>query len=450
MKERCKHLLNFCANMVVVLVEAYTFGYIWFTFYGSPFFRRGNWAVVGLYILILFFFTNVFGGYKIGYKPTTDIILSHALAIVLSSVIAYFEICMISRDYMNIKPVIGMMCIQILFIVPWVWIIRKIYKSLYPPRQLLVIYGNYSPIELMNKINKRNDKYNISTSVSYKINDKLMATLLQTHQGVVLCDLPAEVRNSLIKFCYRNSIRTYVTPKISDILFREAEELHLFDTPLLLLRNQGLTIIQQFVKRLSDILLSLVGCICFFPIMILIGITIKLYDKGPIFYKQTRLTKNGVSFIIYKFRSMCIDSEKEGARLASKNDKRITPIGRIIRNLHLDELPQLFNILKGDMSFIGPRPERPTLLKQYKDTIPEFDLRLKVKAGLTGYAQVYGKYNTTPYDKLKLDITYIENYSFWLDIKILLLTFKILFQKENTEGIDETQRSTAKNDQSEK
>ena len=122
----------------------------------------------------------------------------------------------------------------------------------------------------------------------------------------------------------------------------------------------------------------------------------------------------------------------------------MTPVGKIIRNIHFDELPQLFNILKGDMSMVGPRPERQVIADQYAEEIPEFVLRTKVKAGLTGYAQVYGKYNTTPYDKLKFDITYIENYSLWLDVKIMLLTFKILFQKENTEGVDETQQTALK------
>ena len=179
------------------------------------------------------------------------------------------------------------------------------------------------------------------------------------------------------------------------------------------------------------------------PFMIVIAILVKLYDKGPVFYKQARLTKGGKVFYVMKFRSMRVDSEKQGARLAMKHDDRITPVGRVIRNLHLDELPQLFNILKGDMSMVGPRPERPQIAEEYKKAIPEFDYRLKVKAGLTGFAQVYGKYNTTPYDKLKLDLTYIENYSFVLDIKLMFLTFKILFQKENTEGVEKWQVTAA-------
>ncbi len=166
----------------------------------------------------------------------------------------------------------------------------------------------------------------------------------------------------------------------------------------------------------------------------MIAILVKAYDGGPVFYRQPRLTKDGKVFDVLKFRSMRVDSEKKGARLAMKNDDRVTPVGRVIRNIHFDELPQIFNILKGDMSLVGPRPERPEIAAQYKREIPEFDYRLKVKAGLTGFAQVYGKYNTTPYDKLKLDLTYIENYSILLDFKLLFLTFKISFPEREYGG----------------
>ncbi len=212
----------------------------------------------------------------------------------------------------------------------------------------------------------------------------------------------------------------------------------------MLSRNRGLTIEQRFVKRAMDIVLSLLAILLSSPILLLIGLCIKLYDKGPVFYTQERLTRDGEAFQIIKFRSMRMDSEKDGAQLARKNDDRITPIGRVIRQTHFDELPQIFNILKGEMSFVGPRPERKGIAEEYEQVIPEFGFRLKVKAGLTGYAQIYGKYNTTPYDKLKLDLTYIENYSFWLDIKLMLMTFKIIFQKENTEGIDKKQRTAIK------
>lgn len=447
-REQYKHLLNYCANLITILVEGALFAYVWYNYYEPllivPFWRRGNWAVIGMYVLIIFFFTQVFGGYKIAYMRLMDIGLSHVLAIGCSGVIAYLQMCIITRDYMDPKPIIGMAVIEILFILPWIYLVRKLYTKMYPPRQMLVIYGHYSPTELIWKINTRKDKYNICASVSYEIGYEKLYPMVLEYEAVVLCDLPAEARNQIQKFCYQKAIRTYVTPKISDILFRGADDIHLFDTPLLLSRGQGLTIDQRFVKRFFDIVLSLIGIILASPFMLIIAVAIKLYDGGSILYKQERLTRDGKVFEIWKFRSMSMDSEEKGARLAVKGDERVTPVGNIIRNIHFDELPQLFNILRGEMSMVGPRPERQVIADQYEAEIPEFGFRLKVKAGLTGYAQVYGKYNTTPYDKLKLDLTYIENYSFWMDIKIMLLTFKILFQKENTEGVDEEQTTAIK------
>lgn len=400
--------------------------------------------MVGLYVLIIFFFTKVFGGYNIGYMRIADIALSHVLAILLSGIVGYLEICMIGRDYMNPRPLLFMVLAEVVFILPWTYLVRKMYARLYPPRQLLVIYGHHSPEDLIGKINTRKDKYNICASVSYEIGYKKLYPMILQYNAVVLCDLPSQARNQIMKYCYQESVRTYVTPKISDILFRGADDIHLFDTPLLLSRNQGLSIDQRMFKRFMDILLSIFGIILASPFMLLIALAVKLYDGGPVLYKQERLTIDGKAFMICKFRSMSMDSEKAGARLAAKGDKRVTPVGKVIRNIHFDELPQLFNILKGDMSMVGPRPERKEISDKYLEDIPEFILRLKVKAGLTGYAQVYGKYNTTPYDKLKLDLTYVENYSFWLDLKIMLMTFKILFQKENTEGVDETQITAMK------
>lgn len=447
-RERYKHLLNYGANFATLLMEGLCFAFIWYMYYSQllilPFYRRGNWAVVGLYTLIIFFFTKVLGGYNIGYMRITDIVLSHILSILLSGVVAYIEICMIARLYVNPRPVLVMMLVEVLFVLPWIYIVRNIYTWLYPPHQLLVIYGEYSPDKLIEKINTRKDKYNICGTVDYQIGYEKLYSMIRKYNAVVLCDLPSEPRNQIMKFCYKESIRTYVTPKISDILFRGADDIHLFDTPLLLLRNQGLSIDQRFFKRVMDIGLSLLGILVASPFMILIALAVKLYDGGPVLYKQERLTRDGQPFTIYKFRSMSIDSEKLGARLAAKGDERVTPVGKIIRGIHFDELPQLFNILKGDMSMVGPRPERQEISDKYEAKIPEFVLRTKVKAGLTGYAQVYGKYNTTPYDKLKLDLTYIENYSLWLDIKIMLLTFKIMFVKENTEGVDKEQKTALK------
>ena len=234
-----------------------------------------------------------------------------------------------------------------------------------------------------------------------------------------------------------------MTPKISDILVRSAEDMTLFDTPLIMARNGQISIEQAFLKRILDIIIAGTACVIAFPLMAITAAAIKLQDGGPVIYRQRRLTLNGHVFYVYKFRSMTMDAEKDGiARLACIDDNRITPIGAIIRKIRFDELPQLFNILKGDMSIVGPRPERPEIAEQYEKEMPEFHYRLRVKAGLTGYAQIFGKYNTTPYDKL--DLHYIQNYSFMLDIKLIIQTVKILFMKDSTEGVAQNQTTAAR------
>lgn len=437
------------ANMVLLIVQTLLFAYIWYQIYMPTlkynFFRRGNWAVIGIYILFVYFFTRFFGGYRIGYLRITDICLSQILGIFCANFIAYFELCMVARKYLKVWPLLMLTVMEIVVIIPFVYVVRWTYVRLYPPRKMIVVYGEYPPDDLIAKINTRRDKYNVCASVSYQIGYQKLYPLMQEYNAVILSDLPAKARNQIMKYCYQESIRVYVTPKISDVILRGAEDIHLFDTPLLLARNQGLTIEQRFFKRTMDIVCSGIMILILSPFMLLTALAIKLYDRGPVFYKQERLTRDGKKFQIIKFRSMKMDAEKAGARLAAKNDSRITPVGKVIRRIHFDEIPQLFNILKGDMSIVGPRPERQEIADKYTEIIPEFALRLKVKAGLTGYAQVYGKYNTTPYDKVKLDITYIENYSLWLDFKLLLMTVKVIFQKENTEGIDSNKETALKN-----
>ncbi|MBO6215133.1 MAG: exopolysaccharide biosynthesis polyprenyl glycosylphosphotransferase, partial [Lachnospiraceae bacterium] len=423
-RDKYKHLLNFSANVATLFFEGVTFAYIWYTYYSAtipvPFYRRGNWAVVGMYSFMVFLITRAMNGYKIGYLRLIDIWLSHILSVVLSAVVGYVLITMINRVYIDPRPLGGMALLQIVFIVPWVFIVRKLYAWLYPPHRTLVVYGDHSPELLLEKMNVHRERYNICKTVSCHENeDKLHEEILR-YGAVVLADLPAEERNIILKFCYQNGIRVYVTPKVTDILLASSDDVHLFDTPLLLVRSYGFNITELFFKRIFDVIISLVFIVILSPFMLLVAVAIKLCDGGPVLYKQDRLTRDGKEFMILKFRSMYMDSEKKGgARLAAEKDDRITPVGRIIRRIHFDEVPQLFNIIAGDMSFVGPRPERREIQDKYKEIIPEFDFRLKVKAGLTGYAQVYGKYNTTPYDKLKMDLTYIQNYSPLLDIKII-------------------------------
>lgn len=442
-----KHLLNYCANLIMILFEMVCFAYVWFQYYNpqmtNKFSERGHWGVIGLYVLLTFFFTKSLGGFNIGYMEASDIIISHVLAVIMSNAVEYFIVVLAVRNYVLVYPLIAMTAAEIIFAIVWALLVRNLYQRLYPPRKMLVIYGNYPPDDLIEKINSRKDKYNICASVSYTVGYVKLYTMAKQYEAVVLSDLPSDARNQITKYCYQESIRTYVTPKISDILLSAADDIHLFDSPLLLLRNEGLSIDQRFFKRIEDIVFSLVGIILTSPLMLIIALCIKLYDGGSVFFKQPRYTRDNKVFMVLKFRSMSV--HEVDSKITKKGDARVTPVGRVIRAAHVDELPQLFNILKGDMALVGPRPEWKNVVDQYVEVVPEFALRTKVKAGLTGYAQVYGKYSTTPYDKVRLDIKYIENYSLWLDLKLILLTVKILFKRDKTEGVDTNQSNALRN-----
>lgn len=449
-RERYKKMISLLESFALLVVHTCLYAIVWYHYYMGQlprrlrFYRRGNWAVIGIYILVLFLFTKLYGGYKVGYLRLFDVIYSQLLSLLCGNAVLLVELCLVSREYVNPVPMLVMTLAQALVILIWVFLCRWLYMRLYPPRNLLLVYGEKTPTEFIKKINSRHDKYFIAQQIHVSEGMEKIIAAIQECEGVMICETASHPRNVVLKYCFLHSVRTYVVPKVTDLMLIGSDEMHLFDTPLLLSRNQGLTGEQAFVKRLFDIVISLVGLIIASPFMLVIAAAIKLHDGGSVIYKQTRLTKDGKPFQIYKFRSMRVDAEEKGARLAMKNDSRVTPVGRVIRNLHMDELPQIINILKGDMSLVGPRPERPEIFEQYEESLPEFAFRLKVKAGLTGYAQVYGKYNTTPRDKVKLDVTYIENYSIWLDIKLMLLTFKILFQKENTEGVNADQTTALK------
>ena len=447
-REYYKRTIIFLLASLVIIAQALIFAYLWYHYYREwiykPFWRKGNWVLIGLYALIDVMFSKLYGGLRVGYLKRIDVIYSLALATICTNVVVYFQITLINRWFLDPMPLILATLVDFVIIVVWAFGSQYIYSKLYRARKLLVIYGDRKPDQLIEKMNSSKDRYDISGKVHIDVGEKEIYKMMRHYEGVIIWDLPSQIRNKYLKYCFAHSIRCYVTPKISDVILNGTDRIHLFDTPLLMSRNMGLSAEQKFIKRTMDILISAMAIVVFSPLMLIIALCVKLYYRGPVFYRQERLTYMGKPFMIFKFRSMCVDSEKNGARLASKHDSRITPVGKVLRNLHLDELPQLFNVFLGDMSLVGPRPERKVIMHEYQREIPEFYYRLKVKAGLTGYAQVYGKYNTTPYDKLKLDLFYIENYSLLLDIKLLFMTVKIFFQKEVSEGVDDNQKNALK------
>lgn len=455
--ESFKRLVLLCLSGVCLAGQTMIYAYYWYTSYYMSvkkyleFWERGHWLVIALYGVLLFFFSNMYGSMRIGYHKNIEIIFSQILATIIVNVITYCQISLMVREFFHVPSYVSMVILQAIWIVIWINISSLIYKNVFPPRKLLLVHGDRPIEDILMKFKSRKDKFIVSKCMHIdKGVDAVRKEALERYDAVVLWDISVEDRNKILKFCYGQSIRTYIMPKIPDVILKGAEELHLFDTPLLLTREYCLTIEQRFMKRAIDLICSLILFVIASPFMLFTALAVKLYDRGPVLYKQVRCTIGGREFYILKFRSMRVDAEKDGvARLASKGDSRITPVGKFIRKVRLDELPQLLNIIKGDMSFIGPRPERPEIIKQYLEIMPEFEYRMKVKAGLAGYAQVYGKYNTTPYDKLKLDLAYIENYSVWLDLKLMLLTLKVLLWPDSTEGVENDQITALKKDQEE-
>lgn len=443
-----KKLIMFLTGALNVAMHGFFFGYTWFVYYSKkiiePFWERGNYVMILVYVVIFLLFARVFGALKVGYLRTVDVTFSQVLAVICTNVVTYLQMTLVNRWFMDFKPILAMSVIQIINGFLWVWISRCIYRKLYPPHQMIVVYGQYDYEDMLEKMERRRDKFHVRASINISEGMDKIKEVIVKYESVILYDLPAEQRNIILKHCFKHSIRVYVTPKISDIILNGTDTIHLFDTPLLLARNNGLDFQQRITKRLLDLVIALPMLLITLPFFLVVALLIHLYDGGPVFYKQERLTFGSRHFMIYKFRSMRMDSEQDGARLAMKDDDRITPVGRFLRKTHLDELPQLLNIINGDMSIVGPRPERPEIAEQYEQSIPEFEYRLTMKAGLTGYAQVYGKYNTTPYDKLKLDLLYLENYSIFLDLKLMLMTLKVIFQKDNTEGVNKDQKTAQK------
>ena len=450
--ESIKRLIILCLSFMGILLSTGIYAYTWIEKYHQRYVYNvklyfwGHILMVFIYFILLCFFNSTYGGLKIGFLKPMDVFFSQGFSLVCVNMITYMQISLMEVKLVWVKGIFWMCLIQIIVSGIWTLFCNFVYRKAFPPRDLLLIHGERSIEDITRKFASRPDKYRIAKCMDVTEGVKAIEKeILDSKMAVVLWDIPTQERNTLLKFCYSRSIRVYMMPKIPDVLIKGSDQLHLFDTPILLSREFSLKIEQRIVKRMIDIVCSLILLILSAPIQLVTAIIIKAYDGGPVLYKQIRCTIDGREFEILKFRSMRVDAEKDGvARLASKNDSRITPIGKFIRTVRIDELPQLFNILKGDMSFIGPRPERPQIIAQYMEEMPEFALRMKVKAGLAGYAQVYGKYNTTPYDKLKLDLSYIENYTLWLDIKLMLLTLKILFKPESTEGVDSSQTTAMK------
>lgn len=412
---------------------------VWFLYYAartaSPYYYWGNWVIVALFFVLYILFCRIYDGFLISINRISEIVYSQALASVISDFLLYVVICLLSKRLVNPLPLLGALAAQVLLAGVWAYCAHQWYFSKFPAKRTAVVYDVREGLERLVEEYGLEKKFNIRAALSVQ---EALANkeILNTMETVFLSGIHSHDRNILLKYCVDKDINVYVIPRIGDVLMSGARSMHMFHLPMLRVGRYHPSPVYLVLKRGFDILASGIATVILSPVFAVTAIAIKRYDGGPVFYKQKRLTKDGEIFEVLKFRSMRVDAEKDGVARLSTGDKddRITPVGRVIRKVRIDELPQLLNILKGDMTICGPRPERPEIAAQYEEELPEFRLRLQAKAGLTGYAQVYGKYNTTPYDKLMMDLMYIAHPSFLQDLQIMFATVKILFMKESTEG----------------
>lgn len=453
-RKRFDELQLYLVKILLLGVVTAMYGFVWYRcyswrVYADPFYAKGDYFIIAMFAFFYVMFSRLYGGFNLRAESPWELVfglsVSSALTLFCMTVIEYLMV----RKYYNLfPPMLMLLAVMILVAIVWANLAVRLYRKLVPPLRTLLIYDNEEAGQDGEEIlRKLPTMFSMEGSFVADADSETVTEYLREHkpQAVMLCGIHSTERNDIVKYCIANSIKAFVRPNIGDFLINGAQPMQLRSLPVMLCQRSYPTVWFLLCKRAMDIVLSLLALILLSPIMIGTAIAIKAYDHGPVFYKQKRLTKGGKEFDVYKFRSMRVDAEKDGvARLASQNDDRITPVGRFTRATRIDELPQLLCILKGDMSVVGPRPERPEIARDYEKEFPEFALRLQAKAGLTGYAQVYGKYNTTPYNKLQMDLQYIGSMSLLTDLKIMLATVKVIMTPESTEGVAEGQTTAKK------
>ncbi len=395
-------------------------------------------GIVVMFVVLYSFFGRAYDAFLVSLKRVSEMFYAQVLSILFADGFMYLVLWLMSNAFPNIWPALGAMTAQLALALLWSWVANRWYYAHYARQKTGIIYDMRSGMEDLISRYGMSQKFDVrlTCTVEECLNGNL--SKLDRLTSVFLCGVHSHERNIILKYCVANGIVVYIIPRVGDVLMSGARKIHMFHLPMMRVDRYNPPPEHLIAKRMLDVGMSLFLLALTSPVMLLTALFIKLEDGGPVFFRQRRLTQNGREFRIIKFRSMVVTAERDGvARLSSgERDPRVTRVGRVIRACRIDELPQLFNVLGGSMSLVGPRPERPEIAAEYEKEIPEFALRLQAKAGVTGYAQVYGKYNTTPYDKLQLDLMYISRPSIIEDIKILFATMMILFQRESTEGIE--------------
>lgn len=397
------------------------------------------------YLVMIFAMNSVYGGYAVGKKKSKPVISSMSLSVIITDIITYLQLQIMNAnpDHNETLILFGpdfpllLLCIviQVVLIIFWVRLGNNMYFRINPPQSCCVVLGPHiDKKHILYRINRYRLQYQVSDIVSW--DSRKLEAKLSRNEIVFLCGVPERDRNALLIRCYELKKDVLCMAELEDIMLNNAKQTVIDDTPFLEMSHRTLSPSQRILKRVMDLVISICGLIVLSPVMLVATIAIYSEDGKPVIFHQKRVTKRGRLFDIYKFRTMDPEASKEHSTNVSalQDDTRITKVGRVLRKFRIDELPQLINIVKGDMSLVGPRPEMVENVIRYKKELPSFKHRERMQAGLTGYAQIEGKYNTSASDKLMLDLMYIESYSLWLDIKLLFRTLLVFFKSDSTEA----------------
>ncbi|MBR2045989.1 MAG: sugar transferase [Agathobacter sp.] len=444
-----KQLAKFIST-IVLLIKAALYGSLLGTFIMMFSINPSNFAllvpsrtlavVMVAFVLALLTMTRIYGKFDIGRRKSKPIIYSVFLATMITDIVAYGMVVIMKTiepdmnpfQWMDVLLLLAVLGVHLLIITIFAYVGNEIFFLIIPPERCIIITKWNSDLEKISAgLQKYKKQYRVTRVVDYRRTD--LEDILIKMDTAILYDLPLETRDYLVNFCYEHLINIYLNPEIPDVVENLAEHYLLDDVSMLHTQVQGLTYEQRFIKRTFDIVFSALAIIVLLPVFVVVAVLIRMDDGGPVFFLQQRATRDGKIFKVVKFRTMKVHSKNKSATV---NDDRITKIGHKLRKYRIDELPQIFNIFMGDMSFVGPRPEMLENVWSYTEEMPEFKYRLRVKAGLTGLAQVVGKYNTSPKDKLILDMMYIERFSIWRDIKLIFQTLIVFLKKDSTEGFD--------------
>ena len=439
MKRETGSLILFFSKTVLlaIVLAVFYFGQR-FLYYEVEYYFWGYNVILALYAGIIYLMSRIFSGFNFGNVTLQEIILSWVLCLISANIFQYFILSLLANGLLPVPGILVITLVQMTLVTPFTALIDKIYYRINPAHKSVIIYGNAEKLdEYCSIVTMQRNKFRVDHVVSQNAETGRLLDVIDRSESVFFLGMDEKKQDWLFEYCYLHNKHTYILPTFTSILINTANTLWLSNTPVFSLKSPEPDLSSQMFKRFIDIVISSTGIIISGLFMFGIWLAVRLYDKHPAIYKQVRVTKGGKLFTLYKFRSMRPDAEDDGVpRLAAMDDDRITPFGRFIRKTRLDELPQLFNVLSGSMSIVGPRPERPEIAKQYEEIYPNFAFRTKVKAGITGFAQIYGRYNTSPEEKLFLDIMYIETFSILEDLKLMLQTLKVIFQGSSTEGVE--------------